>query len=53
MTYWWVNQNQTWKHETGGGYLWSPKRKRNGAYSQFYENMRLVEPGDMVFMDFY
>ena len=26
MRYWWVNQNQTYKQELGGGYLWSPKR---------------------------
>jgi len=22
--YWWVNQNQTFKQEFEGGYLWSP-----------------------------
>ena len=47
--YWWVNQNQTAKHEIGGSYLWSPKRNRNDSYNQFYENMRLAEPGDVVF----
>jgi putative restriction endonuclease len=26
MRYWWVNQNQTYRHEFQGGYLWSPKR---------------------------
>ena len=30
MRYWWVNQNQTYRHEVSGGYLWSPKRKKNG-----------------------
>ncbi len=49
MAYWWVNQNQTWKHEIGGGYLWSPKRSQNDRYNQFYENMRIVETGDIVF----
>jgi putative restriction endonuclease len=49
MLYWWVNQNQTAKHEIGGSYLWSPKRNRNDSYNQFYENMRLPEPGDIVF----
>jgi hypothetical protein len=29
MRYWWVNQNQTYRHEIEGGYLWSPKRKSN------------------------
>jgi putative restriction endonuclease len=52
INYWWVNQNQTWRHEIEGGYLWSPKRNQNGARNQFYENMRLVEPGDVVFSYF-
>lgn len=48
MAYWWVNQNQTYEHEVGGGYLWSPKTNSNGARNQFYENMRLVQPGDII-----
>lgn len=49
MRYWWVNQNQTHRQEIGGGYLWSPKRKTNGDRNAFYEFMREVAPGDMVF----
>lgn len=49
MRYWWVNQNQTYRHEVAGGYLWSPKRKANGATNPFYEFMREVAPGDVVF----
>lgn len=49
MRYWWVNQNQTYRAEVGGGYVWSPKRNRNGARNQFYENMREVAPGDLIF----
>jgi len=49
MRYWWVNQNQTYKQELGGGYLWSPKRNANGARNLFYESMREVAPGDLVF----
>ncbi|HEB53441.1 MAG TPA: HNH endonuclease [bacterium] len=49
MRYWWVNQNQTYRHEVPGGYLWSPKRKSNGHRNPFYEFMREVSPGDMVF----
>ena len=49
MRYWWVNQNQTYKHEVGGGYLWSPKRNSNGARNPFYESMREVSPGDLIF----
>jgi hypothetical protein len=47
VRYWWVNQNQTFKHEFSGGYVWSPKRNAN-ARNQFYENMRSVVPGDII-----
>ena len=49
MRHWWVNQNQTFRHEWDGGYLWSPKRNANGAKNPFYETMREVSPGDVVF----
>jgi len=49
LRYWWVNQNQTFRHEIAGGYLWSPKRKANGARNPFYEAMREVAVGDIVF----
>src|ERR1700688_2538730 len=48
MRYWWVNQNQTYRHEVAGGYLWSPKRNANGARNPFYESMREVAPGDVI-----
>lgn len=49
MRYWWVNQNQTYRHEVNGGYLWSPKRNANGARNPFYDSMREVSPGDIIF----
>lgn len=49
MRYWWVNQNQTYKQEVTGGYLWSPKLKANGARNPYYDFMREVAPGDVVF----
>jgi len=49
MRYWWVNQNQTFRQEIDGGYLWSPKRNRSGHRNPFYEFMREVAPGDIVF----
>jgi putative restriction endonuclease len=49
MRYWWVNQNQTYRQEVEGGYLWSPKRKAGAAKNPFYEYMREVSPGDIVF----
>ncbi len=48
MRYWWVNHNQTAEHELAGGYLWSPKREKGNKRSQFYNNMRIVAPGDKV-----
>lgn len=47
--FWWVNQNQTYKHEVRGGYLWSPKTNANGIRNPFYDNMEKMEPGDVVF----
>jgi putative restriction endonuclease len=49
MRFWWVNQNQTFRQEIEGGYLWSPKRNANGARNPFYETMREVAPGDLIF----
>lgn len=49
MRFWWVNQNKTYRHEVPGGYLWSPKRNANGHTNPFYEFMREVAPGDVVF----
>jgi hypothetical protein len=49
MRWWWVNQNQTYEAEFNGGYIWSPKRNKNGVRNQFYENMRSVAPGDLIF----
>ena len=49
MRYWWVNQNQTYKHEVQGGFLWSPKRRSDGGRNHFYDTMTEVRPGDLVF----
>jgi putative restriction endonuclease len=49
MNYWWVNQNQTYVHEVGGGYLWSPKVNANGRRNRFYDAMTETIPGDVVF----
>ena len=49
MRYWWVNQNQTYKTEVPGGFLWSPKTKADGGKNPFYENMLRIEPNDVVF----
>lgn len=49
MRYWWVNQNQTFRAETRGSFMWSPKRNANGARNPFYDSMQAVSPGDVVF----
>jgi len=49
VRYWWVNQNQTYKYEVPGGFMWSPLKNANGARNPFYDNMNRVEPGDLVF----
>ena len=45
MRYWWVNQNQTYRAEVRGSFMWSPKRNANGARNQFYENMQIRRAG--------
>lgn len=52
MRFWWVNQNQTLRQEINGGYLWSPKRNADNGRNPFYEFMREVSPGDLVFSFF-
>ncbi|MBL4927940.1 HNH endonuclease [Fuscibacter oryzae] len=49
VRYWWVNQNQTYKAEVGGGYMWSPKRNRDNGFNEFYQNMTKLSSGDLVF----
>jgi putative restriction endonuclease len=44
-----VNQNQTYRHEVPGGYLWSPVKRSDGARNYFYDTMTEVRPGDLVF----
>lgn len=49
MRYWWVNHKQTFKQEFEGGYIWCPKRKKNGSINHFYETLREVQSGDLIF----
>jgi putative restriction endonuclease len=49
MNFWWVNHKQTFRQEFFGKYIWSPKRKRNDQINPFYETMREVAPGDVMF----
>jgi len=49
FAFWWVNNKQTYTHEIGGNYLWSPTERSDGGLNEFYENMKRVRPGDVVF----
>ncbi|GHB93364.1 HNH endonuclease [Cerasicoccus arenae] len=49
MNYWWVNHKQTFRQEFSGKYVWCPKLKSNGQQSHYYESMREVQPGDLLF----
>jgi len=49
MRFWWVNHKQTFRHEFQGRYIWSPKHKRDGSRNRYYDFLREVTPGDVVF----
>jgi len=49
MRFWWVNHKQTFRHEFEGRYIWSPKHKRDGSRNRFYDFLREVTPGDLIF----
>ena len=49
MAFWWVNHKQTYRQETDGGYVWSPKANANGARNVSYDNLTRCERGDVVF----
>lgn len=47
--FWWVNQKQTYQHEVPGGYMWSPKRQKNGRRNHSYDLMTKIKPDDVIF----
>jgi hypothetical protein len=49
MRFWWVNHSQTFSKEVGGHYIWCPKHKKDGTRNHFYETLREVQRGDLVF----
>ncbi len=49
MAYWWVSQNQTYRQERDGGYLWAPKSGSGGVVFAHWSNMTLVRPDDVIF----
>jgi len=49
MSFWWVSQNKTWKHERSGGYLWAPFEGSDGVDRYYWRNMEEVQCGDIIF----
>ena len=49
MAYWWVSQNQTYRHERSGEYLWAPNIDRRGVTPFHWSTMNKVEQGDVIF----
>lgn len=47
--FWWVNHKQTHRDEYAGGYIWSPKTKKNNVANEGYLNLTRVTPGDRIF----
>lgn len=48
MAFWWVNQGQTYAQELAGGYLWSPKRAKNGSRRRYYDAMTAAAVDDLI-----
>ena len=50
-TFYWcvIQDSEHYKIERVGKYLWSPKKRRNGARNPFWDNMAIVTKGDIVF----
>jgi hypothetical protein len=48
-SYWWVNHKQTYRQETDGGYIWSPKANANGVRNVSCDNLTRCQRGDVVF----
>jgi hypothetical protein len=49
MAYWWVSQNQTYKHERAGEFLWAPNADSAGQTPHHWATMTQVQPGDVIF----
>src|SRR5438309_1261847 len=49
MAFWLVYQGDSYARSRAGGYLWAPKRGRSNQRRQYWTNMTLVQPGDIVF----
>ena len=48
MAFWWVNHKQTYRQETEGGYVWSPKVTADGRRNVTYDNLARCQAGDVA-----
>jgi hypothetical protein len=44
-----VSQNATFEEEATGGFMWSPKTNADGKANRSYDNMTLINRGDIIF----
>jgi putative restriction endonuclease len=49
MAYWWVSQNQTFKQERAGDFLWAPDQTEAGLTPFHWATMNEVRAGNVVF----
>jgi hypothetical protein len=47
--YWWVNQGSSYSRASKGGYLWAPRKNKQGRTYPYWKNMTLLQKGDRVF----
>lgn len=47
--YFFVFQNQTYKEESSGGYLWAPQENSDGATMHHWKEMTNIRKGDLIF----
>lgn len=49
MKYWFVNLGKYYKDQREGNFLWAPLLNQSGNKVQHWENMKLVNKGDIIF----
>lgn len=49
MSSWWVNHKQTAQIELDEGYIWSPKKTKDGKRNETYLNLTRAKIGEMIF----
>jgi hypothetical protein len=49
MSYWWVNQGDSFEEARKLGALWAPLEDKGGKKQPSWESLDLVKPGDIVF----